>query len=277
MVATPIGNLRDISLRALDVLASADLIVCEDTRITRRLLGRYAITTKTLSYNDHNAPRVLPILMERLNHGESLALVSDAGTPLISDPGYRLVEAAAADGITVFPIPGANAALAGLVASGLPTDAFFFSGFLPPKQAARRKRLTELAAIPGSLVFYESPGRLAAMLADLRDMLGPRKGAVAREMTKLYEEVIRGSLVYLAERFAAQEAPRGEIVVVVGPPGAQIISDEDVDEALRDALQSMSVRDAASDVAEQTGRPRREIYNRALSITADGSAGDGEP
>ena len=272
MVATPIGNLRDISLRALDVLASADLIVCEDTRVTRRLLSRYAITTKTLSYNDHNAPRVLPSLMERLNHGESLALVSDAGTPLISDPGYRLVEAAAAGDIAVFPIPGANAALAGLVASGLPTDAFFFAGFLPPRQAARRKRLAELATIPGSLVFYESPGRLAATLADLREVLGERHGAVAREITKLYEEVIRGSLVYLADHFGAQDAPRGEIVVVVSPPGAQVISDEDVDDAIRDALQSMSLRDAASDVAEQTGRPRREIYNRALSL----SAGDDE-
>lgn len=272
MVATPIGNLRDISLRALDVLASADLIVCEDTRVTHRLLSRYAITTKTLSYNDHNAPRVLPLLMERLNHGESLALVSDAGTPLISDPGYRLVEAAAAGDIAVFPIPGANAALAGLVASGLPTDAFFFAGFLPPRQAARRKRLAELATIPGSLVFYESPGRLAATLADLREVLGERHGAVAREITKLYEEVIRGSLVYLADHFGAQDAPRGEIVVVVGPPGAQVISDEDVDDAIRDALQSLSLRDAASDVAAQTGRPRREIYNRALSL----SAGDDE-
>lgn len=269
MVATPIGNLRDISLRALDVLASADLIVCEDTRITRRLLSRYAITTKTVSYNDHNAPRVLPGLMKRLNDGESLALVSDAGTPLISDPGYRLVETAAADNITVFPIPGANAALAGLVASGLPTDAFFFAGFLPPKQTARRKRLAELAHIPGTLVFYESPGRLTAALADMRDVLGERGAAVAREMTKLYEEVIRGTLVYLADHFDAQGAPRGEIVVVVGPPGAQILSDEDVNEAIRDSLKSMSLRDAASAVADQTGRPRRDIYKLALAISAD--------
>lgn len=276
MVATPIGNLRDISLRALDVLASADLIVCEDTRVTRRLLSRYAITTKSLSYNDHNAPRVLPKLMERLNRGESLALVSDAGTPLISDPGYRLVEAASNAGIAVLPIPGANAALAALVASGLPTDAFFFAGFLPPRQAARRKRLAELSTVPGSLIFYEAPGRLAAMLADLRDVLGERQGAVAREITKLYEEVIRGSLVYLAEHYGAQDAPRGEIVVAVGPPGAQIMSDEDVDDAIRGALQSMSVRDAASDIAEQTGRPRREIYNRALSLSDSRSAADND-
>lgn len=266
-VATPIGNLRDITLRALDVLAAADLIVCEDTRITRKLLTRYGITTKTVPYNDHNAQRVLPNLIRRLNDGDSLALVSDAGTPLISDPGFKLVEAAVSENIPVYPIPGANAAIAGLVASGLPTDSFFFAGFLPPKQGARRTRLEELARIPGSLVFYESSGRLAASLSDMRDVLGARKAVVAREITKLHEEAIRGTLVHLAEIYEEQGGPRGEIVIVVGPPGAEIVSDETVEQAIRDALQTMSVRDAASEVAAQTGRARREIYTMALAIS----------
>ena len=271
-VATPIGNLRDITLRALDILTAADLIICEDTRVTRKLLTRYGITTKSISYNDHNAQRVLPGLMRRLNDGESLALVSDAGTPLISDPGFKLVEAATAAEIPVFPIPGANAALAGLVASGLPTDSFFFAGFLPPKQGGRRGRLAELAGVPGSLVFYESPGRLAASLADMRDILGDRLAVVAREITKLHEEVMRGSLVYLADNYAKQGAPRGEIVVVVAPPGEQVASDEDVQIALSVALEKMSVRDASAAVSMQFGRPRREVYAMALEISREGSA-----
>jgi len=266
-VATPIGNLRDITLRALDVLGAADLIVCEDTRVTRKLLTRYGITTKTVPYNDHNAQRVLPGLIRRLNDGDSLALVSDAGTPLISDPGFKLVEAAVSENISVYPIPGANAAIAGLVSSGLPTDSFFFAGFLPPKQGARRTRLKELARIPGSLVFYESSGRLAASLADMRDVLGMRDAAVAREITKLHEEVMRGTLVHLAATYKEQGGPRGEIVIVVGPPGAEIVSDETVEQAIRDALQTMSVRDAASEVAQQTGRSRREVYSKALTIS----------
>ncbi len=266
-MATPIGNLRDITLRALDILSAANLIICEDTRVTRKLLTRYGIATRSISYNDHNAPKVLPGLMERLNHGESLALVSDAGTPLISDPGFKLVEAATQQGIPVFPVPGANAALAGLVASGLPTDSFFFAGFLPPKQGARRARLTELAEIPGSLVFYESANRLAASLDDMQTVLGDRPASVAREITKLHEEVIRGSLVYLAENYAQQGAPRGEIVIVVGPPLQRDASDEDVHAALLEALQTMSVRDAAASISRDFGRARRDVYAIAIGLS----------
>jgi 16S rRNA (cytidine1402-2'-O)-methyltransferase len=269
-VATPIGNLRDITLRALDVLGAANLIVCEDTRVTRKLLTRYGIATKTIPYNDHNAQRVLPGLIKRLDDGDCLALVSDAGTPLISDPGFKLVEAAVSEGIPVYPIPGANAAIAGLVCSGLPTDSFFFAGFLPPKRGARRSRLEELVRIPGSLVFYESSGRLPSSLADMLDVLGPRYAVVAREITKLHEEVIRGTLVHLAAAYEEAGGPRGEIVVIVGPPGVEIVSDETVEQAVRDALTTMSVRDAASEIAQQTGRARREVYGMALAISGGG-------
>lgn len=265
-MATPIGNLRDITLRALDILTAADLIVCEDTRVTRKLLTRYGISTKSTSYNDHNAPKVLPGLIRRLNDGESLALVSDAGTPLISDPGFRLVASAIAEGIPVYPVPGANAALAGLLASGLPTDSFFFAGFLPPRQGARRSRLAELTDIPGSLVFYESASRLAASLADMQIVLGNRPASVAREITKLHEEVIRGPLVYLAENYANSGAPRGEIVVVVGPPEIREASDADVRAALLESLETMSVRDAAATVSKDFGRQRRNVYAMALGL-----------
>ena len=270
-VATPIGNLRDITLRALDVLETADLIACEDSRVTRKLLMRYSITTKTIVYNDHNAPRVLPHLIKLLNDGDSLALVSDAGTPLISDPGFKLVEAAISENIPVYPIPGANAAIAGLVASGLPTDSFFFAGFLPPKQGARRTRLKELVRVPGSLVFYESSGRLAASLSDMSDILGPRKAVIAREITKLHEETIRDTLVHLVDIFKKHGGPRGEIVIVVDQSEAEIVSDETLEKAIRNALQTMSVRDAANEVAQQTGRARREIYARALEISSEHS------
>jgi 16S rRNA (cytidine1402-2'-O)-methyltransferase len=271
-VATPIGNLGDITHRAIEVLNNADLIICEDTRVTRKLLSRYAIATKSVSYNDHNAPRVLPGLIERLDRGDSLALVSDAGTPLISDPGFRLVEAAIAGNIPVFPIPGANAALAGLVASGLPTDSFFFAGFLPSKSGARRTRLAELANIPGTLVFYEGPSRLAASLADMHLVLGNRAAAVARELTKLHEEVIRGPLVYLATTYEERGTPRGEIVIVVGPPLTEPIDDDTLRDAIKEALETMTLRDAASEVASQTGRPRREVYKMALALAKPGPA-----
>ena len=270
-VATPIGNLRDITLRALDVLETADLIACEDSRVTRKLLMRYSITTKTIVYNDHNAPRVLPHLIKLLSDGNSLALVSDAGTPLISDPGFKLVEAAISENIPVYPIPGANAAIAGLVASGLPTDSFFFAGFLPPKQGARRTRLKELARVPGSLIFYESSGRLAASLSDMSDILGPRKAVIAREITKLHEETIRDTLAHLVEIFKEHGGPRGEIVIVVGQSEAEIVSDETLEKAIQDALQTMSVRDAANEVAQQTGRAKRDIYARALEISGEHS------
>ncbi len=269
MVATPIGNLRDISLRALDVLRGADRIACEDTRVTAKLLSRYAITTRTTAYNDHNAQRVLPDLIQRLKDGESLALVSDAGTPLISDPGYRLVTAAREADIPVHAIPGASALLAALASAGLPTDAFFFAGFLPPKQAARMRRLGKLAAVPGTLVFYETGPRLAESLADMAEVLGPRSAAIARELTKLHEEVLRGTLVHLTNERANAPPLRGEIVVIVGPPVEEDADDDTVRAELRNALENMSVRDAASEVAAQTGRARREVYRMALELSGE--------
>ncbi|MEP4378038.1 MAG: 16S rRNA (cytidine(1402)-2'-O)-methyltransferase [Alphaproteobacteria bacterium] len=271
LVATPIGNLGDITLRALDVLTGADAIICEDTRVTRKLLSRYAIATSALAYNDHNARRVLPGLMERLKNGDSLALVTDAGTPLVSDPGYRLVAAAIEADIPLHTLPGASAALAGLVLSGLPTDGFFFAGFPPPRQAARRRRYAELAAVPGSLIFFESAKRLTASLSDLHISLGDRPAAIAREITKLHEEVRRGTLSELAEHYAQAGPPRGEIVIIVAPPVAQKIDTETLRAALTDALGEVSLRDAVARVAADTGHPRREIYRLALEITGDGA------
>lgn len=268
-MATPIGNLGDITLRALEVLAGADMIVCEDTRVTRKLLSRYAIATPSLAYNDHNARRVLPGLMERLKNGDSLALVTDAGTPLISDPGYRLVEAAIEDDIPLHTLPGASAALAGLVLSGLPTDGFFFAGFPPPRQAARRRRFAELAAVPGSLIFFESAKRLAASLSDLHHALGDRPAATAREITKLHEEVRRDTLSALAVHYDEAGPPRGEIVIIVAPPLAQEVDADALRAALIEALDDLSLRDAVAQVTAETGRPRREIYRLALEIAGD--------
>jgi len=269
LVATPIGNLGDITHRALDVLTGADMIICEDTRVTRKLLSRYAIATPSLAYNDHNARRVLPKLMERLNNGESLALVTDAGTPLISDPGYRLVAAAIEADVALHALPGASAALAGLVLSGLPTDGFFFAGFPPPRQTARRRRFTDLAAVPGSLIFFESAKRLAASLADLHHTLGDRPAAIAREITKLHEEVRRGTLSELAAHYAEAGPPKGEIVIVVAPPLAREIDDAALRAALIEALADLSLRDAVAQVTAVTGRPRRDVYRLALEITGD--------
>jgi 16S rRNA (cytidine1402-2'-O)-methyltransferase len=269
LVATPIGNLGDITLRALGVLAGSNMIICEDTRVTRKLLSRYAIATPALAYNDHNARRVLPGLMERLKNGDSLALVTDAGTPLISDPGYRLVEAAIEADIQLHTLPGASAALAGLILSGLPTDGFFFAGFPPPRQAARRRRFTELSAVPGSLIFFESARRLSASLSDLHHTLGDRPAAIAREITKLHEEVRRGSLSKLAAHYADAGPPRGEIVILVAPPLAQEVDAKTLRTALTDALGDLSLRDAVAQVTAETGRPRREVYRLALEITDD--------
>src|SRR5271170_6357629 len=220
VVATPIGNLGDITLRALAALAGADLIACEDTRVTRKLLDRYGIATPLTPYHDHNAATARPLILRRLADGAAIALVSDAGTPLISDPGYKLVRAAADAGHTVTTLPGASAVLAGLTVAGLPTDQFFFAGFLPPKQAARRTRIAELGRIPATLVVFESGPRLAATLADLAAGLGQsREAALCRELTKLHEEILRGDLATLAQAYAAV-APRGEIVLVIAPPPA---------------------------------------------------------
>jgi len=273
LVATPIGNLGDISLRALELLAGADVIACEDTRVTRKLTERYGIATPLTPYHEHNAAEARPKLLARLAAGQAVALVSDAGTPLISDPGYRLVRAACEAGHPVTALPGASATLAALSVAGLPTDRFFFEGFLPPKQAGRQKRIAELAAIPATLVLFESGPRLSAALADLADGLGPRAAAICRELTKLHEEIRRGDLTSLARDYAGGGETRGEIVIVVAPPADDEANADDVDDLLRRALARVSVKDAVGEVALATGRPRREVYQRALTLAKDG--GDG--
>ncbi len=271
IVATPIGNLRDISFRALATLAAADAVLAEDTRTSKTLLAHYGISTPLLPYHEHNAAQMRPKVLAKLREGGKLALISDAGTPLVSDPGYKLVAELVAEGLPVTGIPGPSAVLAALVLAGLPTDRFFFEGFLPPKSGGRRTRLTELAAIPGTLVFFESPRRLAEMLADAAAVLGPRPGAVARELTKFYETVRRGTLPELAAHYETQEEARGEIVVIIGPPGAVdlVPTDEAIDERLRVALAKVSLKEAVAQVAAELGQPRRKVYARALELTRD--------
>ena len=266
VVATPIGNLSDITLRALATLAAADIVACEDTRVSSVLIRHYGIATRLLAYHDHNAAEMRPKLLAALAEGRSIALISDAGTPLVSDPGYRLVVEARAAGHKVVPIPGASALLAALVAAGLPSDAFFFAGFLPPKTAARSKRLAELAAVPGTLVFFESPQRLAASLADMSAALGARAAVVARELTKAFETIRSGTLADLATAYAGEATPKGEIVVVVAPPEEEIATAEDADRLLRALLKEKSVSNAAAEAAAATGLPKRELYRRALAL-----------
>ncbi len=267
VVATPIGNLRDITLRALEVLAAADLVLCEDTRVTKKLLERCDLSPKLLAYHDHNAASVRPRVLEALAKDSAVALVSDAGTPLVSDPGFKLVEAAIESGHRVFPIPGASAALAALVSAGLPSDRFFFEGFLPPKSGARKSRLNELRAIPSTLIFYESGPRLAESLADMDAALGARSAAVCRELTKAFEEVRRGPLGELAAHYEETGAPKGEIVVVVAPPGEDApLDNTELDAKIKAALKKLSLKDASAAIAAETGIPRKEIYARALSL-----------
>jgi 16S rRNA (cytidine1402-2'-O)-methyltransferase len=273
LVATPIGNLRDISLRALETLAAADVIACEDSRVTRRLTEHYGIATPLTPYHEHNAVEARPKILAHLAGGQAVALVSDAGTPLISDPGYKLVRAACEAGHAVIAVPGASAVLTALGVAGLPTDRFFFEGFLPPKQAARQKRIAELSLIPASLVLFESGPRLAATLADLAAGLGSRAAAICRELTKLHEEIRRDDLASLARHYAAGAETRGEIVIVLAPPGDDTGKAGDVDDLLRQALARVSVKDAVGEVALATGRPRREVYQRAIALAKDN--GDG--
>ena len=274
LVATPIGNLGDLSARARDILDVADLIACEDTRITGRLLAANGLSTKITSYHDHSSSSTRDRLIQTLNDGKIVALVSDAGTPLVSDPGYRLVSAALEAEIYVTAAPGPSAPLTALVLSGLPTHRFMFAGFLPGKSGARRTALRELAAVPATLIFLESPRRLAASLAAMNDVLGDRPAAVARELTKMYEDVRRGGLFELAESYAAEGPPKGEIVVVVGPPSEDASGVTNVDELLTEALTTMSVRDAATSVTAATGLPRRAIYSRALALSRPDPGGD---
>lgn len=270
LVATPIGNLGDISLRALELLAAADLVACEDTRVTAKLFQRFGIATRRVAYHDHNADAMRPKLIEHLARGEIVALVSDAGTPLVSDPGFKLVEAARDAGHGVTALPGASAVLTALQLSGLPVDRFCFAGFLDSRSVARRRGLGELQAVPATLVFFESGPRLADSLADMAAVLGDRPAAVARELTKLHEEVRRAPLTALAAHYAEAGPPKGEIVVVVGPPLAVVTGAEDLDAMIRRALEHLSVRDAAESVAKATNLPRRAIYARALELSGDG-------
>ncbi|MGL4729767.1 MAG: 16S rRNA (cytidine(1402)-2'-O)-methyltransferase [Bosea sp. (in: a-proteobacteria)] len=269
IVATPIGNLRDISLRALATLAAADAVIAEDTRVSKTLLAHYGISTPLTAYHEHNAAEMRPRLIARLQKGARLALISDAGTPLVSDPGYKLARAAIEAGITVTGVPGPSAVLAGLVLAGLPSDRFFFEGFLPPKTAARRARLTELASVPGSLVFFESPRRVTETLADAAAVLGTRDAAVARELTKLHEEVRRGPLPDLATHYSQAGPPRGEIVLLIGPAGEaqEAASGDVIDDQLRALIGTMSLKEAVAQVTASTGQPRRKVYARALELT----------
>ena len=267
LVATPIGNLRDITLRALDVLGSADLVACEDTRVTGKLLQLLGLKARLTPYHDHNADRARPALMAKLQQGAVVALVSDAGTPLVSDPGFRLVQACVEADIPVTAVPGASAALTGLQLSGLPADRFLFAGFLPNRGAGRRAVLKELEASPATLIFFESPHRVAETLADMVTVLGNRDGAVARELTKMHEDVGRGPLAELAERYG-RIPPRGEVVIVVAPPGeGQAIGVEDIEQRLRTMVAGgASIKDAAAQIAADTGHPRREVYAQALRL-----------
>ena len=267
VVATPIGNLRDITLRALDVLAAADLVLAEDTRVAGKLLAAYGLKARLERYDDHAAERSAPRARAALAEGKRVALISDAGTPLVSDPGYRLVREAAAAGLPVFPIPGPSALLAGLSAAGLPTDRFLFAGFPPPKSAARKTFLAELAPIRATLVFFEGGSRLAASLADMAAVLGDREAVVCRELTKLYETIVRGPLGALAgdPRFAA---PKGELVILVGAGREIEASVADADTALADALTRLKPAEAASEVAKALGLPRRDLYRRAMEMRA---------
>lgn len=271
VVATPIGNLGDITLRALEILASADVIACEDTRISRRLLQAYEISTQLTPYHEHNADQARPKMMARLGAGERVALISDAGTPLISDPGFKLVRAAHEAGYHVSAAPGPSSVLMALAISGLPTDRFFFEGFLPPKAGARRARIAELARIPATLVLFETGPRLAATLHDLAEAFGERQAALCRELTKIHEEVRRGALPDLAKAYAEGEAPRGEMVVVIDAPRKEAVA-TDVEALLRPALQRLTLKDAVAEVASMTGQTRREVYRRALALQDEAKA-----
>lgn len=266
LVSTPIGNLRDMTLRARDMLEAADIVVCEDTRVTGKLLEFMGLKKKLLSYNDHNADQQRGSVLEKLSGGARVALVSDAGTPLVSDPGYKLVRDALDLGISVTPVPGANALLPALQLSGLPPDRFLFAGFLPPKRQARRTALQDLAGLRATLVFYETGPRLVESLEDMKDVLGDRPAAVAREITKKFEESHRGQLSQMLAHYGGQETVKGEIVVLVGGSSEDVADDADIDRQLRGALKTMSVKDAAAFVAEASGQPRKKIYERALAM-----------
>ncbi|WP_292150824.1 16S rRNA (cytidine(1402)-2'-O)-methyltransferase, partial [Brevundimonas sp.] len=265
LVATPIGNLRDMTLRALDVLAAADLVLAEDTRVTAKLLTAYGLKAKLERCDDHASTRAAELAIERLRNGEVVALVSDAGTPLVSDPGFVVARAVIAEGLPVHPIPGPSSLLAALCIAGLPADRVLFAGFLPPKTAGRKSMLEDLKTQRQTLVFFESGPRLRDSLTDMAAVLGPRPAAVARELTKLFEECVRGPLDELAVH-PKLHGPKGEIVVVVGPGEAEIASAADADAALADALTRLAPGEAASEVSRALDLPRKPLYRRALEL-----------
>lgn len=267
LVATPIGNLGDISARAVDVLKSADLIACEDTRNTQKLLTLLGIGGKKLTaYHNFNAEKACPKILEHLQNDEMIALVSDAGTPLVSDPGYKLVRKCVDNGIYVTSVPGACAFLTALQLSGLPSHRFLFQGFLPPKTTARKKELTELSRVPATLIFYESPQRLEETLTDMLEILGNRFAAVVREITKKFEQTVRGTFTDLLDGYTQNGYPKGEIVIVVEPPATEKAAPVEIDALLNQALLTMRVKDAAAFVAEQTGESKKNLYQRALDL-----------
>ena len=274
IVATPIGNLGDFTPRAAAALAGADVIACEDTRTTRKLLRLTgtASTARMVPYHDHNGAEMRPWLLEQLEAGRQVALVSDAGTPLVSDPGYKLVAACRDAGITVVAVPGASAVLAALTVSGLPSDRFMFAGFLPAAEGARRSQITELAELTATTIWFETPARIARSLTDMADIVGPRDAVIARELTKLHEEILRGTLDELAARLASGPALKGEIVLLVA---GRSRDDEAMDDAqlaamLRAELEDQRLRDAVKSVVEMTGLPRNRVYRLALELTGDG-------
>ncbi len=270
LVATPIGNLADLTLRAVSILARVDVVCCEDTRHSRQLLARYGINRSLRPFHEHNEEREIPRVLGELAAGHTVALISDAGTPLVSDPGFKLVREALSAGHRVISIPGPAAPIAALAGSGLPTDRFLFAGFLPAKQAARRSRLAELSGFQTTLIFFEAPSRIAEALADMSDVLGAeREAAIARELTKLHEEVQRGRLSDLAQA-AARTEQRGEFVLIVGPPAPSEVPDEVITTRLEESLAHSSVRDASREVAEALGVPKSRVYDLAIRMKRGG-------
>ena len=266
LVATPIGNLGDISVRALDTLATVDGVLCEDTRMTGKLLNHFGLKKTFSVYNDHSDDQARDKIIERIRDGEALALVSDAGMPLISDPGYKLVSALQAEGLSVTSVPGASAPLMALQLSGLPSDKFSFIGFLPPKSGARQSALEEWKNVPGTLIAFETAPRLLDALGDIEKVLGNRRLAVTRELSKLHEEVRMSAVSDLIAHYELEGLPKGEIVLVIEPPLERTYSDDEIEAMLKDALKTMSTKDAAGFVAEQTGRGKKALYELALGL-----------
>ena len=270
LIATPIGTARDITLRALDILAAADVLVAEDTRSLRRLMEIHGVPfgdRPMYSYHEHNGGQMRPRLMAALADGKSVVYASEAGTPMISDPGFDLARAAREEGFALTSAPGASAVITALTLAGLPTDRFFFAGFLPSTKTARRRAWEEVSAVPGTLVFYESPQRVAAMLEDAADILGDREGALARELTKKFEEVRRGKLSEIALS-ARETPPKGEIVVLI-ERRSEKIRESVPEERLREQMQTMSVRDAVDFITAETGLPRRQVYQMAVKLSGE--------